>query len=172
MSDDDILIKISKDIGEVSGKLSGVEREVSGVRKEVRGLNVRIGKMPEEWRKDASDIVEGRFEQQDKIEEKVDRITAVTNLERERARAKAERGKPRYSVPPRRNSWIGSAVKEGLKPFITMVVFVAMTLAISLGVTRCGNGEPVDRAMLKETQHTLERVKAELKKVNGNAKVP
>lgn len=168
MTDSDKLIEIAKSLGEVKGSVDGVRGEVRGVRKDLRSLNDKVDRMPDQWRTDSHDIVESKLRQRDEVAEAREQgeSTGVANLARERERARRE---GRYSTPPtlKRDSWVSGAIKEGLKPFITFLVTATLLFGVAMAATKCGN---VEKADLKETQHQIEQLKIELKKVNGHEK--
>jgi len=87
----------------------------------------------------------------------VDEITEVTNLAKERERARREQKK---------DGWFANAVKDAARPFITLIIVAAMAVGTSLAVTQCG-GQTIDRATIEEQRHVLEKVEKQLRKVNG-----
>jgi hypothetical protein len=149
-SADGSLAHVQTDVAVIRTQQQAQGREIGEMKAKVQSLHDKVDLMPDRWESDILAAIES-------CQAHRDEITEVTNLAKERERARREQ---------RKDGWFANAVKDAARPFITLIIVAAMAVGTSLAVTQCG-GKTIDRDTLEEQRHVLEKVEKQLRKVNG-----
>lgn len=141
--------------------VEGHGKKIDKLEGKIDGMKEDLNKMPHQWREDIDTGIRSHKKQQEEVSQAMD-------LGAERAK-KATKSSSTYHTPPtmkreRRAGWFSNAIRDAIKPFITLVIISGMAVGVGIATSKCSEGPPIDRASFEEARHDLDKLREEVKK--------